>query len=485
MRITTLNISSKAIRYAAVQNSVVTAWGTEPLASPIRNGLILEPDELGLQIKAMLASSKISADRVIYSLNGLPFSFRLFSLPEMDEESLNEAIIRMVRKEMPLAPEDMYISWRAYPGGDEGKQYLVTGIARRPVDALRKMSAVAGIKSSALYLPHVTLTHLTERTESIVIDFEPDCSSLTLIVDGVPVGMHTVPASGAEASLADMASNLARELNRMVGFYNDSHPNAPVEPTTPVLLTGEPAGVLETISLIQEKTPYPIEVLKRLPGSSLTVPSDLPLAAYAVNIACVIHDSTNAPRRGSEPTFKEIDMASAGEERAKAPKKPTSWLKKLFWGAVAVGVIALVSGAISQFQAMNTISQLEQSLNLSQQTLTQKQSSVKQFQQTESLINQKLASKQKLDDELKLFLNQRETVADMDLITRSFPASTYFTTIDVGSEQITINGVTTIQEKVVEYIRTLENSGSFKSVEIEWIKSNGASSVAFMITIDK
>ena len=485
MRITALNISSKTIRYVVLQNTTVTAWGTEPLVGSIRNGLILEPDEVALQIKAMLSSSKIAADRVIYSLNGLPFSYRFFNLPEMDDDSLNEAIVRMVRKEMPLAPEDMYLSWRAYPGVNEGQQYLVTGIARRPVDALRKMSSEAGVKSSALYLPHLSLTHLTDRPDNIVIDFEPDCSSLTLIVDGVPVGMHTVPSTGAEASLADMASQLARELNRMVGFYNDSHPNAPVSATTPVLLTGEPAGVLETLNLIQEKTPYPLEVLKRLPVNTVTVPSDLPLAAYAVNIACAIHDMANAPRRGAEATSREIDLTAATEERAKPPKQPRSWLKTLFWGALAVGAIALISGVVSQFQSISTLSQLEQSLTQSQQTLTQKQASVKQSTQIENVINQQIATRQKLDSELQMILHPRETVADMNLITRSFPAATVFNTIDVTQDQITINGVTTIQEKVVEYVRTLEASGSFKSVNIVWITRSGTASIGFMITIDR
>jgi Tfp pilus assembly protein PilN len=304
-------------------------------------------------------------------------------------------------------------------------------------------------------------------------------------VGGVPVGMHTVPATGAEASLADMASQLARELNRMVGFYNDSHPNAPVPATTPVLLTGEPAGVLETLNLIQEKTPYPLEVLKRLPANTVTVPSDLPLAAYAVNIACAIHDMANAPRRGVEATSREIDLTAAAEERAKPPKQPRSWLKTLSWGALAVGAIALISGVVSQFQSINTLSQLEQSLTQSQQALTLKQTSVKQALQTESVINQKIATKQKLDSELQMILHPRETVADMSLITRSFPPSTFFNTIDVTQDQITINGVTTVQEKVVEYVRTLEASGSFKSVGIIWLMRSGTANVAFEVTIDR
>jgi len=54
-----------------------------------------------------------------------------------------------------------------------------------------------------------------------------------------------VPA-GPGASIADMAEQLARELTRMTGFYNDNHPGNPLPETIKVWLTGESAGEVRT-----------------------------------------------------------------------------------------------------------------------------------------------------------------------------------------------------------------------------------------------
>jgi Tfp pilus assembly PilM family ATPase/Tfp pilus assembly protein PilN len=481
MRITTLNIGSTSIRYVAFQNGSAVAWGAEPLAGAVKNGFILEPATTGQQIKALFATGKLPRDKVIFSLNGLPFSYRFFTLPEMNPASLPEAIMRMAKKEMPLAPEDMYLSWRAYPGEKDERQFLVTGIARRPVDTLIKMSAEAGVKPSLLCLPHLSLTSLADRNYAIIADFEPDYSNLTLIVKGVPVGMHTVPSSGVDASLQDMAGQLTRELTRMTGFYNDNHPSNPVPETTSILLTGELANSPDALNLIQEKTGYPVEIIKGLPAKTMNIPPGLPLATFAVNVADAMQDIVNPESRGST-SVRDTNLSSIIEESTKVKKPEISWKKAGLWGALAIGIIALIFAYLSQGQAEDKIAQLKAGLQQAKQELAQKQDSAGQAKQTEDSISRMLAAVQQLKQENQSVFSPRDSVSDVKLLAQSLPPATIFDTIDITPGQITIKGTSTIQERVVDYVRTLESSRAFSSVNIIWI-DRASTGVAFMITI--
>ena len=115
MTITTLNISSSAIKYLVLKGNRAIKHGSVPPAGPVNNGFILQPEIIADQLKSLFASKKLPRDRVICSVNGLPFSYRLFTLPKMEPEAFKEALLRVTRKEMPLALEEMYLSWQVYP----------------------------------------------------------------------------------------------------------------------------------------------------------------------------------------------------------------------------------------------------------------------------------------------------------------------------------------------------------------------------------
>lgn len=117
MKITTLNISSNVIRYIATNGNGKVKHGSISPEGLINNGLILQPDTIASQIKSLFSSNALPKDKVICSINGLPFSYRLFTLPKMEPAALNEAIVRVIRKEMPISPDEMYLLWQAYPVG--------------------------------------------------------------------------------------------------------------------------------------------------------------------------------------------------------------------------------------------------------------------------------------------------------------------------------------------------------------------------------
>src|SRR4030042_6205029 len=253
MAITTLYISSDVIKLRVTRGNREIARGNVMPASPIKNGLILQPDVIADQIKSLFASHKLPRDRVICNVNGLPFSYRLFTLPKMEPEAFHEAILRVTRKEMPMALEEMYLSWQAYPAEKDEWQILVTGITRQPINNLVTMLAQDGIKPSFLDLPHLSLARLANQKDAIIVDFEKDYSNIVMLVEGVPLGMQIVPSLGPEAVLQDAVRKITDKVSKMVEFYNGNHPRKPIQETIKVLLTGELSKDDGGARLIQEE----------------------------------------------------------------------------------------------------------------------------------------------------------------------------------------------------------------------------------------
>jgi Tfp pilus assembly protein PilN len=488
MKITTLNIRASSISYTVFQDNHVLTWGTVPVSGILKNGLFLEPASSAHQLKSLFASARLPMEKVNYILNGLPFSYRFFTLPDMEASSVSEAIIRLAKKEMPLAPDDMYLSWRSYPPAKDGANYLAIGVSRRPVDTLINVSTEAGIRPGSLCLPHMALASLAERDDGIIVDFGSDCSNLVLAVSGMPAGMHTVPSQGTDVSLQDSAARLAREITRMTGFYNDNHPDKPFPGIPSLLLTGELADKQEFSDVLHENTGYPVKVLAQLPSGPLNAPPEFPLSSYAVNIGASLQN--NIPRRSGvapAPTG-EINIAGILDERNR-DTHPLFSIKKLAAGTIiAIGVIALGLGYFSQAQEQDKITGLQGQLQQVRMELTQKQDSVKTAAQTEDAINKMAAASLQLNVENRNIFNPRDSVADLKFLTQSLPSSTTFDSIEVNVKQITIRGNTTVEEHVVDYVRTLESSTLFSSVSIGWLDraaTTGSNVITFLITINR
>ena len=468
------------------RDAAAAAWGTVPLAGAVKNGLILEPATTGEQLKSLFASGKLPRERVICSLNGLPFSYRFFNLPEMDAPSLDEAISRMAKKEMPLTLEDMILSWRAYAADKEERQFLVTGVTRRPVDALINTLSLAGIKPVLMYLPQVALASLTNRNNAVIIDFESDYSNITLVVQGVPVGMHTVPSSGADASPQDLTGQLIRELTRMTDFYNDNHPKNPIADGTAILLTGEMTNQPETVKVLQDKAGYPVEILRELPANTLAVPPEVPLAAYAVNIGVALCDRVPPGHPATESVMsRDINLADIIAEREGAKKHKGSGKILILAAVLILGLAGIVTAFISQNQAGDEISQLKTELQQAKEQLAQIQDASKLTVKTEENIKQIIASTQQIKSESQKVFNSRDSVLDLNSLTQAMPPATTFNLINLNSEQISITGITTDQERVMEYVRAIESSGLFTAANIIWIDRGPTSGpgISFLIVI--
>jgi Tfp pilus assembly PilM family ATPase/Tfp pilus assembly protein PilN len=489
MMLTTLNISSQAVKYLVARGTSIVNWGSLPLADILHNGVIRNPSLAGERIKSLFASRELPRDRVVCSLNGLPFAYRLVPLPRIERSSLDEAAMRVAGREMPLPPGDMYLSWQAYPDGRDEWECLLLGVARPPVDSLIRALSIAGIRPYLLDIRHLLLAGLAGRRDAILVDFEPDFSAITLVVAGIPVGMHTVLSLGPAAQLQDEVDQLIDEIARMVGFYNGGHPQSPIPETAELLLTGELSTDMSVAATISSQTGYRVGPLE----PQLDIPPGLPVAEYAANIGAVLKIGASDGKAGAgAPPFRNFNLARIIRERRpglKASAIVRTWLLPV---VLAAALVLLTVALRFQHQSASSVAGLRSELALANHELNQSLVGLDQAGQIETEIDNLTASAQALRQKNQRILAPEEFVDDLSRLTRSMPAGLSFSSIDMPAGRIVVTGTASSPFPVVSFVRNLEASGAFQRADIEWIKgaaSGGsgvfANGVSFLVIITK
>jgi Tfp pilus assembly PilM family ATPase/Tfp pilus assembly protein PilN len=485
MKITTLNISSNVIKYIATNGNGKVKHGSISPEGLINNGLILQPDTIASQIKSLFASNALPKDKVICSINGLPFSYRLFTLPKMEPAAFSEAVIRVIRKEMPISPDEMYLLWQAYPAENNEWQVLVAGITRQPVDNLVKTLLAAGIRPYFLDLQHLSLARLTSESDAVIVECEKDYSNIVMLVGGVPQALHVIPSLGPQAAVQDEIRQVIGRLNKMVNFYNGNHPKNPIKDTAKILLTGELVNDKSLIELVQQEVNYPVELL----APTNKEISDLPANEYAVNAGSLLMKVLPEKQvtRNTAP-YRSINLGRITRELQGAAISSLS--NKVIFGSIAafVGIAALIFAFLSQNQVRTEIGEIQAQLdqanaayNMSKSALDATQSVQNHIAEIKDQINLANSSYQSI-------LDSPDYVSDIAAITQSEPEGILFTSLDIGSKQITVHGRADTPFSVVRFARSLELIGGFAKAEIEridWASGGAGPAFSFYIIINK
>jgi type IV pilus assembly protein PilM len=485
----TLNISATSIRLLSVKGREVKKWGSMPLAPGlVRDGLIAQPKEVGAAIDALFKLTQVPKQGVIVSLTGLSFTYRILSLPKMKPNLLEEAIQRGARKEMPLPLEDLYLSWQAI--GDEGEEldFFVLGVPRNLVDALVQTLAEAGVQPYIMEVKPLALARAANRGDALIVALEPDCFDIILVANGIPAIMHTMTPKGEGASIEDNIQRLTDELSRTVEFYNSSHLENPLSPTTPLLLSGELSADTNTVKLIQAEIEYPIEPL--LP--SLKFPPELPVALYATNMGLAVKEVS---QKTATP-FRDVNLnILSATYRARArPIVPLRYMLFSLALIIAIGLLFPLYQAKSQADAETT--RLQTELIMASEELHQSRLALNQAEQDEDTIKKIALDKEILKQEHQYLLSKSGSfTSNLELIANTAPSGTYFTSIELGPDQITVGGEADSPFTVISYVMALEVQGGFSDVRIGEIDEGNAdeaesteaedTGVSFTIVISK
>lgn len=287
-------------------------------------------------------------------------------------------------------------------------------------------------------------------------------------------GLILQPKKGA--TLEDNIRHLTDELSKTVNFYNSSHQETPLSPTTPLLLAGELSS--DASKLIQTQIEYPIEPLM----PPLAFPPDLPIALYATNIGLGLKKVKAATR------FHDINLnILPSKYRARAHLVPMRYL--LFSLALAIAISPLFPLYQVKTQAEVETMRLQTELSRVSQELRQARLALGEAKQIEDTINEIITTVNTLKQEHQYILGKRgNLVNNLKLVTNVIPAKAYFTSIEIGTDQITVEGEADSPFTVINYAIALEAQGRFSEVRIanidEIIKAE-TTGVSFTIIITR
>ncbi|MFC1870030.1 pilus assembly protein PilM [Chloroflexota bacterium] len=488
----TLNISASTIRLLSVKGQQINAWKSTSLPPGlVKDGLITKPKVVGTVIGSLLKAAKVTNEQVIISLAGLPFTYRFINLPRMNHDSQREAIERAARKEMQLPLEELYLSWDAVASSRDQQDFFILGIPRNIVDAAVETLEEAGIKAYIMDIKPLALARAANQGDAIIVDLEPDCFDITIVANGRVSTMHTAVPRGEGSIVEYNIQRLSDELSKTVQFYNDNHPQSPLDLTTPLLLTGGLATEAGTTELIENATGYKVEPLT----PPFKLPHDLPLAEYATNIGLAMKAASLKPvSRRDRQYFQDINVnILSGRYKAEASGvKLTSILLGIVL-LIGIGLFYPVYAVRGQ-AALETI-QLQTELTKIQQELRARLLAVKEANQIETTIAEIVGRTEIVKERNEIVLDRRSEFAnDLELATSVLPGGATFTSAEMDSTLIIMEGKANSSFTVVSYATALEETGKFSEVRIARIDDNQIktgnsgvviSGVSFRLIIDK
>jgi len=482
----TLNISPSSVRLLSIKGKKVEKWGSIPLAPGlVRDGLIVQPKAVGEAIDALFKALKVPKKRVITTVTGISFTYRTLSLPEMKPALLKEAILRGARREMPLPLEDLYLAWQAIGSEHSEQDFFVLGVPQALTNALLLTLAEAGIKPYLMDLKPLALARAANRGDALIVALEPDSFDIVLVANGIPAIMHAMTLQGEGANLEDKVRRLTDELSKTVEFYNGSHQQNPIAPTTPLLLTGELSADATTSKLIQAEIPYPIEFLV----PPLEFPPELPLALYTTNAGLALKKVS----KKTVTPFHDINVnILSGKYRVKAPTLPLRNILLSLVLIIALGLLFPLYQAEIRVEA--EVMDLQAELRRVSQELRQARLAVNEAEQVENNINEIAAEVEAIKQEHQYLQGAgRDFAGDLELVTEAIPSEARFTSIEIGTDQITLEGEADSSFTIVSCATALEaqwGGAEVRISEIDRITKPGTTKVvgtgvSFTIIITK
>ncbi|MCL5074515.1 MAG: pilus assembly protein PilM [Chloroflexi bacterium] len=285
--VVSLSIEGSSLRLLSCKGGRIQSWVSIPLNPRLlRGGFIADPLALSGVIRTAMEKAHLSPGRVIGGLTGLQSVSRLISLPKVAAGSLEAIVQREARRSLAISLEGNYLYWQALDGRGEELQVFVLAVPKEPLLAFLAALRGAGLRPRAIDLRPLALARAVAQPQAIIANAESNSVDVVVVVDAVPVLVHTSFLGDEPLPPEYVRDRLTDELLRAITFYNDTHRGSPLAPDIPLYLTGEMANETELVESIPALTGHPLAI----PQPPLPYPAGFPLALYMVNIGLILKE---------------------------------------------------------------------------------------------------------------------------------------------------------------------------------------------------
>ena len=303
----TLEISSTEIRLMETEGTKVIRWASLALEPGIfEDEVITDHQALSIAVRQLMSSSGINASNITVSVSGLYSLSRIVLVPTpLGEPITQQAVLEATEAVVPLPIEELYLSWQTIGSGGGGQQVLVVTVPRDMVDGEMRALKMAGLNPRVLDLKSMALARAVNKEQALILNVEATSFDTVLVINRVTEVMHTAAWQQEDLSLEDRAEQLALALELTVGFHDSRNPTSPVDPATPLFVTGEMSGDLALMETLQTRFGYHIQQ----PEPPLEYPEHLPVSQYAVNIGLALKGTPAARNVGeTDSALPDINL---------------------------------------------------------------------------------------------------------------------------------------------------------------------------------
>ena len=417
----------------------------------VEDGVISDPQALSAAVRQLMDSSDIKAKDVIASVSGLYSVSRIVAVSNPPGGvTTPEAVLEAATNIMPLPTDELYLSWQTIAAGSEGaQQVLVVGVPRDVLDAEMRALRIAGINPRTLELKTIALSRAVNKKQALILNIEPSNFDIIIVVNGIPEVMRTIAWQQDGFTEEDRVEHLAMNLELTVGFYNSHHLDTPLDPATPLLITGQISGDLDLMEKLPARVGYPVESL----APRLECPKHMPVSQYAVNIGLALKGRTPS-KNLDEDSYVPPDINLLPETYK--PWKPSA--RQVYFAGAIIAAIALLfplyqltSGAMGKtadLQAENT--SLNNRLQLIQLEITNREPLKQAIGEYNTIVNMGGG----FTEDLRVINSEAE---ELGIQVKS---------VAHDGKSITVDCQTEPESYIVfrDYVTALEESGRFATV---------------------
>jgi type IV pilus assembly protein PilM len=463
----TICIEDSSVKITSVRGKRLVFAAEAPLqAGWVQNGVVLERAHVSQVISMVLAQYKIREKEAVASVSGIHSIYRVVYVPKLDRALLAEAARKEMARAIPVPLASLYTSWTDVKISDIEIALCLVGLPFDNVNSVTETLKLCGLQLKYLELKPLAVSRVIDEKTAIVINVQPNCFDMTVISNGIPEMMRSLPFPGGVAmSEGDKARMVKEEVDRTINFYNSGHPNSPLGQQTYCVVSGI---LRETLSMVMG---YPVKPAPAL----LTYPAGQDGNDFIVN-------SGLALRTISQLTKVNINVMP-GVAPAAGPAavgfNPAPLVALGVCAALALGMWVMSGTAEKQTADMQLLMNEKngQLSNMQKQYRDVTEQTIKASDTYQQIIT-------RLNAPIKYLADQRGVVnRDLGQVFAAMPATMYLTSISDNGNLVQVQGSAPSEEIMLNYARDLRNSGMFRMVLISTVGTSSYTEVKFTIQL--
>ncbi len=477
----TLYIEDTEIKILITRGNTVEKWASlllEP--SLVRDGVILDEDQVAAGIKMLLQLSGVNERKVTVGLSGLNSIFRVISLPELPQTMLPEAVENEAGRVIPVPLEQVYLSYQQLTSAKGETRLFLVAYPRNSTDTLIKTVEKAGLKPNVMDLAPLALARCANAPRAIIVNSWLTYLDIVIMVERMPRLIRSLSLPVDVSSMEGKLPTIAEELSRTVAFYNSSYPGEPVDSSVPVLVCGDLSESPDSWETLVGKAGYPVSELT----SPVQLVETFRPGQYMVNIGLALK---GWPAKGEQDYSSIVDFNALPEVYRPAVFKLNRVITPV---AIVVAVGALAYGGLLIRNAMSETSQLESQVTQVQaqaDTLRSEMISINQaIDEQNAALDPLPGQVTQMEDELSSMqatndaLNSQLTSLDKGLekingdlreAINLLPDNVTLLGIQCVGDGVTLNGSAANENDIYAYAKALRSGGRFSEVVVSSITS--------------